>query len=307
MPRKKTAPGPLFVELYGFFPESPQFERARPWNESMFDPPTTNKPWASSACPFKGTYVKDPRRSFCTKDSWRDQQGRTHPTPTCVLRGQVGHSAVVCPHRLKVKEVFDGIGRAVFQPQAGDEVIPLTEVPLRAPNQSIAGNIDVVLAHARSGGIVDFCGLEVQAVYFSGAMIKKHAQSYLAARRMGQDGEMPQDYRQMDYRSSSKKRLLPQLLEKALIFHKWKRHFGVIVQDEYYARLPSFTENPSGRFHWFSYSLVPDTSLGRFGLEPRNHTTCEYETVVEDISRVELPDEGAFIADLQVRVDEQNS
>ena len=159
---------------------SPEARRAR------------NRKW----CPF--------RNVSCAKVSARD------PLGVCSLVGGTG-LVITCPYRFTEGGVVFR-DAATFAFGAGAETVVLPEVPfLRSTvGTGKVGKIDYVIARHESGRLVDFCALEVQSVYMSGGSMRHEFQHFLAT------GEViePSTDRHADYRSSSHKRLMPQLMLK---------------------------------------------------------------------------------------------
>jgi hypothetical protein len=88
------------------------------------------------------------------------------------------------------------------------------------------GNIDVVLVNAGSP-FLNWCALEIQAVYFSGekmSLLFEHIKSF-----DGSGIPFPDKVRRPDYRSSGPKRLMPQLQIKVPTLRRWGKKMAVVV------------------------------------------------------------------------------
>ncbi|TFH64776.1 MAG: hypothetical protein E4G91_04750, partial [Candidatus Zixiibacteriota bacterium] len=107
----------------------------------------------------------------------------------------------------------------------------LTEVPIADGNGEAAGNIDVVLvAYDSHGHVTDFGSLEVQGVYVSGN-VRRPFDAYMTQRRTDPNIEWfgEKDCPRADYLSSSRKRLIPQLLYKGRLLSWWDKKMAVAV------------------------------------------------------------------------------
>ena len=96
------------------------------------------------------------------------------------------------------------------------------------------GKIDNVLLHPDKPEL-DWCALEIQAVYFSG-MEMRH--EYEALRQPTDDGlPFPAAQRRPDWRSSGPKRLLPQLQTKVPTISRWGKKMAVVVDEPFFNSL----------------------------------------------------------------------
>ena len=93
-----------------------------------------------------------------------------------------------------------------------------------------AGKIDLVVAGTAEGALRWF-GLEVQAVYFSGKGMRSEFEG-LRDRR-GQ-AVFPNAVRRPDWRSSSAKRLMPQLQVKVPTLRRWQAKMAVVVDESFF-------------------------------------------------------------------------
>ena len=94
-----------------------------------------------------------------------------------------------------------------------------------------AGKIDLVVAETRHGRL-RWHGLEIQAVYFSGLGMGK--EFLTLANDLGRRPPFPQDVRRPDWRSSSAKRLLPQLQIKGPTLRRWGAKLAVCVDAQFF-------------------------------------------------------------------------
>jgi hypothetical protein len=135
----------------------------------------------------------------------------------------------------------------------------LTEVRLNDATGKPAGSIDVVLvAYDDAGKVVDFGTLEIQAVYISGN-VREPFEYYMEdpASRASMDWSNKANYPRPDYLSSSRKRLVPQLVYKGGILHSWNKKIAVALNRTFFATLPTLKQVPKDQadIAWLVYDL----------------------------------------------------
>ena len=105
-----------------------------------------------------------------------------------------------------------------------------------------AGRIDLVVAGGNTPSSCWF-GLEMQAVYFSGKAMDSDFQ------RLALDGKVlppaSTQVRRPDWRSSSAKRLMPQLQIKAPTLRRWGTKLAVAVDAEFFEAIGGNSPSPS--------------------------------------------------------------
>ena len=140
-----------------------------------------------------------------------------------------GPPVAVCPRRFEEGNL---VPRWLASIVGFDEVFEAREVPfMRSPETSReAGRIDLVIAGESAA--VDWYGLEIQAVYFSGDSMDRE---FLALRdHAGDSLPAPAGKRRPDWRSSSAKRLMPQLQVKAPTLRRWGTKVAVAVDQPFF-------------------------------------------------------------------------
>lgn len=154
-------------------------------------------------CPYNN------RVANCTKDKAND------PLGVCSVFEDGERIAITCPIRFRQDwRIAADVAAFFFPPQTN--WTSLTEVRLNDRYGKSAGNIDLVLvAYDDRGRITDFGSLEVQGVYISGN-IRRPFERYMREPRLQQamDWSKEINYPRPDYLSSSRKRLVPQLMYK---------------------------------------------------------------------------------------------
>ena len=121
-----------------------------------------------------------------------------------------------------------------------------------------AGKIDLVVAKTSSGG-VRWHGLEIQAVYFSGSGMGSEFDSLRDDTH--ETPPFPTANRRPDWRSSSAKRLMPQLQIKAPTLRRWGSKVAVAVDRPFFDAVGGPSPNPShdlndGDIIWLVPELV---------------------------------------------------
>jgi len=208
------APNPL-AEVFGF-PPGDFSDRAARYREKKL-------------CPYNN---KVPN---CTKDKAND------PLGVCSIHAG-GTPAITCPIRFRQDWLIADHAAAFFFPEH-TEWTSLTEVELLQGNGVSAGNIDLVLAsYDESGKVTDFGSVEIQAVYISGN-VRKPFEHYMEDPATRHNMEWKgRYYPKPDYLSSSRKRLVPQLIFKGGILKGWGKKQAVVLHKTFYETLPVMKE-----------------------------------------------------------------
>ena len=123
------------------------------------------------------------------------------------------------------------------QPTIGPDISKVTEESEDEIKSEDVGNIDVVLVDTEKP-YLDWCALEIQAVYFSGEKMKDlfdHINAF-----PHESIPFPDKVRRPDYRSSGPKRLMPQLQIKVPTLRRWGKKMAVVVD------VPWFNTNVVG-------------------------------------------------------------
>lgn len=166
-------------------------------------------------CPFNN------RVPNCTKDK------ADNPLGVCsVFNNDV--PVITCPCRFREDWIIiDNAAKFAF-----DENIKWTsisEIKLLDKNGQSAGNIDFVLiSYNDKGQLIDFASIEVQGVYISGNL-RNPFETYLERPTPSFDWSKSYNYPKPDYLSSSRKRLIPQMLYKGGIFKTWNKTWNKCI------------------------------------------------------------------------------
>lgn len=237
----------------------------------------------------------------CTKDKAVD------PLGVCSIFDEKGEPTITCPIRFRENWRIAEDAAAFFFHSATSWT-SLTEIRLKDKNGRSAGNIDIVLvSYDDSGKLLDFGSLEVQAVYISGN-IRNPFNRYMAHHE--QHGPLVwtgPNYPRADYLSSSRKRLVPQLLYKGNILKQWRKKQAVALHHSLYATLPDLPEiNPrDADIAWFLYRLDHDAQANRFLLVKDRVVYTAFEPAMLKITMAQAGSSDAFITMLQTKLTEQ--
>ena len=244
-------------------------------------------------CPFNN---KVPN---CTKDKAND------PLGVCSVF-HCNHPVITCPSRFREDWlIIENAAKFAFSEKT--KWTSLSEIKLLDNNGQSAGNIDfVIVAYNEKGQLIDFVSLEVQGVYISGNL-RNPFDSYL--NKPSQEFNWSSSYNspKPDYLSSSRKRLIPQMLYKGGIFHTWRKKQTVALQKSFFdtlPKLPTVTKEKAD-IAWFLYDLILNNTTNQYNLTLVETVYTEFEAA---LFRITTPEPGKvedFITILQDKLDEQ--
>lgn len=244
-------------------------------------------------CPFNN---KVPN---CTKDKAND------PLGVCSVFHN-NHPVITCPSRFREDWlIIENAAKFSFDEKT--KWTSLSEIKLLDKNGQSAGNIDFVLvAYNEKGQLIDFASLEVQGVYISGNL-RNPFDSYINKPSSKFNWSSGFNSPKPDYLSSSRKRLIPQMLYKGGIFHTWKKKQTVALQKSFFDTLPKLPKvsKEDADIAWFLYDLVFDKETNHYNLTLIETVYTEFESA---LYRVTTPEPGKikdFITILQDRLDER--
>jgi len=151
----------------------------------------------------------------------------------------VGSPVTTCPSRFfEGGRVFSWVGETLLgttEPKVVAEISFLrSQSGEQRDDQDEVGRIDNVLVKLE-GTQLNWCALEMQAVYFSGA---KFEHDFAIMRQWHGPGiPMPPRQRRPDFRSSGPKRLMPQLQTKVPTLRRWGKKMAVVVDRAFWEAL----------------------------------------------------------------------
>lgn len=115
------------------------------------------------------------------------------------------------------------------------------------------GNIDAILVNLDNTESLQWCAVEIQAVYFSGEgmdSLFQHIEAF-----DGAGIPFPDKTRRPDYRSSGPKRLMPQLQIKVPTLRRWGKKMALVVDRPWFQAnvvgVESVSDIPSSDIAWF--------------------------------------------------------
>lgn len=277
-----------------------QMDKTQPLGE-VFGFPITNESERAKRyivdklCPFNNIV------SNCTKNAL------DFPLGVCSLNHKE-KPVIICPVRFREDWVIvSDAAKFIF----GDAKnwTHLGEIKLKDKEDKPAGNIDYVLvSYDENGRILNFGSLEVQSVYISGNLTGPF-KAYLANPTPDFEWKNALKYPKPDYLSSSRKRLIPQIIAKGSILHQWGKKQAVALQTAFYDTLPPLPEVEPGMsdFALFLYDLVPNTATETLNLKLQKVVYTNFKTALEQIAKFEAGPIEAFTRLLQKKLDEKRA
>ena len=232
----------------------------------------------SQPCPFRmggGPCTKT--GGVCSFRLYEDDDGVAIP-----VSGAEAGLRVLCPRRFEEDmTIFQWVGEVVL---GTSKPAVATEIGfLRAEDGNTdVGRIDMVLANQEADtAMLNWCALEIQAVYFSGRSMGEEFRNI--RNYEGEQPPFPGQTRRPDYRSSGPKRLMPQLQIKVPTLRRWGKKMAVIVDKHFFGALGHMEEVSdlsNGDIAWFTVDFEEDHASGRFKLvrDGVHFTTLERAT-----------------------------
>jgi hypothetical protein len=235
--------------------------------------------------------------SNCTKNSIE------YPLGVCSLNHK-GRQVIICPIRFREDwTIISDAASFIFNGKSSWTHVG--EVRLKDKYGKSAGNIDYVLvAYDDKGRIIDFGSLEVQAVYISGNLTGPFT-AYLENPSPEFDWISAFKYPKPDYLSSSRKRLVPQIIAKGSILNQWGKKQAVALQSSFYNTLPTLPEfeKEESDFAFFLYDLVPVEDTKVLSLQLQRIIYTKFASALEQIAKFEAGSIYQFEAILQKKLD----
>jgi hypothetical protein len=235
--------------------------------------------------------------SNCTKNSIE------FPLGVCSLNHK-DKQVIICPIRFREDwTIISDAANFIFESKA--TWTHVGEVRLKDKHGKSAGNIDYVLvSYDDKGRVLDFGSLEVQAVYISGNLTGPFT-AYLENPTPDFSWTQAFKYPKPDYLSSSRKRLIPQIIAKGSILKQWKKKQGVALQTSFYNTLPSLPEVDKAKadFAFFLYDLVPDKKTKILSLKLQKVVYTKFASALEQIAKFEAGSIAQFTDLLQKKLD----
>lgn len=204
------------------------------------------------------------------------------------ITATAGPTVVMCPSRFEQDRLL--IDWLIETVGFGQDAMLAREVPFMIGNTGQpAGKIDLVVATERHD--LRWFGLEIQAVYFSGAGMDDEFVRYL--RDEDAAPLYPNATRRPDWRSSSAKRLSPQLQVKVPTLRRWGSKIAVAVDRPFFDSVGGPSGAPTrdldvGDVIWLVAEVI-DGQLTRHHWEVLTlEASCEKLLAAQPIPRAEF-------------------
>ena len=242
-------------------------------------------------CPFNNIV------SNCTKNSIE------FPLGVCSLNHK-DKQVIICPIRFREDwTIISDAASFIFDGK--DSWTHVGEVRLNDKHGKSAGNIDYVLvSYDDKGRVLDFGSLEVQSVYISGNLTGPFT-AYLETPSLSFGWTQAFKYPKPDYLSSSRKRLIPQIIAKGSILKQWNKKQVVALQTSFYNTLPSLPEvdKSESDFALFLYDLIPQENTKTLSLKLQKVIYTKFASALEQIAKFEAGSINQFTDLLQRKLD----
>ena len=245
----------------------------------------------SHPCPFRMGGGKCTKRGgVCSFRLYEDADGVTVPATDA----EAG-LRVLCPRRFEEEEaIFRWVGEVVLGTSTPEIVTEIGFLKAEGSNTHV-GRIDMVLANREGGAAaLNWCALEIQAVYFSGKGMSEEFRNIMDYE--GESLPFPGHTRRPDYRSSGPKRLMPQLQIKVPTLRRWGKKMAVVVDKHFFRSLGHMEEVgdlSSGDIAWFTVDFVEEEGSREFRLVRDSVHVTTLERATEGLtggSPVTLPE-----------------
>ena len=107
--------------------------------------------------------------------------------------------------------------------------------------------------------------------------------------------------------SSSRKRLVPQVLYKGGILRAWQKKQAIVIQKQFFDTLPKLpeTKKENADLAWLLYDLELDKRTKRFKLSQKEIVYTEFESALNRIVTPEPGEINDFIELLQHKLDQK--
>ena len=217
-----------------------------------------------------------------------------------------GSPVTVCPSRFEQNQLVVRWLAEIVEFDH-DETMVAREIPFMHSNltEKPAGKIDLVIGRNPEGGELRWYGLEIQAVYFSGSGMTTQFEA------LRDDGQVlppyPDRTRRPDWRSSSAKRLMPQLEIKVPTVRRWQSKMAVAVDQQFFAAVGGPSADPTqdlndGDVIWLVPELVLNDDTGLFQLQRGHWEVLTLEQSTEKLLAAQTVARNTFEATLVQRL-----
>lgn len=204
---------------------------------------------------------------------------------------------ITCPARFEQdRAVVDWLAEVVGFPP--DETLLAKEIPFMRSRTTDkpAGMIDLVVGRIAATEL-RWYALEIQAVYFSGSGMTSQFEALLHDDAPAPP--YPDRVRRPDWRSSSAKRLMPQLQTKVPTLRSWLTKLAVAVDEPFFASIGGPSRNRShdvndGDIIWLVPRLVRVEGNGAYQLTRGHWEVLTLEASMDKLMAADRITRGAF-------------
>ena len=233
-------------------------------------------PNSEQDCPFRGKKCKK-ARGICTLRSY-EERPLVSPTKQPVV--------TVCPERFLENGL---VARWIAETLLGtSSPSAVTEVSfLSGPSDDEdeegkpVGRIDTILVCPGTDPL-QWCAVELQAVYFSGKGMK--TQFDIFAKWEGPGLPFPNEVRRPDFRSSGPKRLMPQLQTKVPTLRRWGKKMAVVTDRAFFetmGKMEEVADVSNCDIVWFVLDYIEEAE--RFYMGPAGTHFITLERAIEGL------------------------
>ena len=254
---------------------------------------------APPSCPFQeGAPPCRKAGGVCSLQQYEAGQGGRIESPE-------NPPVIVCPARFEQNGlIIRWLAEIVGLPP--EETMIAREIPFMqsTSTERPAGKIDLVIGRVGSGEL-HWYALEIQAVYFSGPGMSSQFEL------LRTDSEplppYPDRVRRPDWRSSSAKRLMPQLQVKAPTVRRWQTKIAVAVDSPFFEAIGGPSTNASqdvndGDVIWPVPELTRDDPAGSYRLVRGHWEVLTLEASTEKLLAARTISRDAFEAVLREKL-----
>ncbi len=206
---------------------------------------------------------------------------------TCSVRhgAQSAKEVIICPHRfLERRQVFMDCIHLLKLHEPGNELHKVSEAAIPG------GHIDYFLVSARKGNVVDFVGIELQAVDTTGTLWPER-QRFLHSVGVELEEEIGSKPYGLNWKMTAKT-ILVQLHHKIETFESLNKHLVLVLQDwmlAYMEREFSFAHvtdaKPGDSMHFHAYCL--NATEDRIGLELKSRKSTDANGIAACLGKQE--------------------
>ena len=255
-------------------------------------------------CPFRSGRLCNKAGGVCSVRQYRREKEGGSIT--------LGDVVTTCPARFfDGNEVFRWIGKEILGTQTPRVIgeIPFlrklrketAEEGGRDPGEvDFVGRIDSILVHPDETHGLNWCALEMQAVYFSGASM---ASEFKDIEEHPGELRFPVRKRHPDFRSSGPKRLLPQLQTKVPTLSTWGKKMAACIDESFFSELVGIEPAPylsNAHIAWFVVRY--EQAGGHFRLRPEKMVLSELNNAVKALTGGTPLPQGIFEQQIKAKL-----